>query len=198
MHNHEADALSGACMMIRKEVLDKTGGFDERFFMYAEDIDLSYRIRQAGYTNYYLSEITIIHFKGESTAKDILYVRLFYKAMIQFVQKHYKGISGQMYAQLLKIAIWSRALFTAGTLPLTRQKLAGKRKIFFKGDNYSIAEVKDSLPDLNHGIVKSIDEADEIILCEGKQFSFIEMIEHMKSSPGKIYKIHASGSRGIV
>jgi N-acetylglucosaminyl-diphospho-decaprenol L-rhamnosyltransferase len=192
--NHEADALSGACMMIRKEVLDKTGGFDERFFMYAEDIDLSYRIRQAGYANYYLSEITIIHFKGESTTKDIAYVKLFYKAMIQFVQKHYKGISGQMYAQLLKIAIWSRALFTAGTLPLTRQKLVGERKIFFKGDNYSIAEVKHSLPDLNHTVVQSIDEANEIILCEGKKFSFIEIIEHMKNSPGKNYKIHASGS----
>ena len=87
--DHEADVLSGAFMMVKKEVLQKTGGFDERFFMYAEDIDLSFRIKKAGYKNYYFAGTTIIHYKGSSTKKDIRYVRQFYKAMSQFVKKHY-------------------------------------------------------------------------------------------------------------
>jgi N-acetylglucosaminyl-diphospho-decaprenol L-rhamnosyltransferase len=191
--SHNAEALSGACMLVRKEVLDKTGGFDERFFMYAEDIDLSYRIRRAGYLNYYVADIAIIHFKGESTTKDIHYVKLFYKAMMQFVQKHYTGFSGRLYAPFLKIAIGLRALFTVGGLPLTRQKpKAGLRKIFLKGDADSMKEVKDFLTDLPHTMVHSVAEAHEIVLCEGTQFSFTDMIEEMKLSCGKNYKIHAN------
>ena len=65
-HNTQVvDVLSGAFMMVKKSVLDQTGGFDERFFMYAEDIDLSYRISKTGFKNYYLPDTTIIHFKGE-------------------------------------------------------------------------------------------------------------------------------------
>jgi O-antigen biosynthesis protein len=80
--NHEVDVLAGAFMMIPKKILDEIGNFDERFFMYGEDVDLSYRIQEAGYKNYYFAESSIIHFKGESTKRGSLnYVRLFYKAM---------------------------------------------------------------------------------------------------------------------
>jgi GT2 family glycosyltransferase len=103
---NEVEVLSGAFMFVRKEVLDITGGFDEQFFMYAEDIDLSYRIIKAGYKNYYNADITIVHYKGESTKKDFKYVKLFYKSMSQFVKKYYgRGI----YSTLLDLAIWSRA-----------------------------------------------------------------------------------------
>src|SRR5690606_17226107 len=74
--NHEVDVLAGAFIMARKEVLDKVGGFDEKFFMYGEDVDLSFRIQQACYKNYYFAGTEIIHFKGESTKKGSLnYVR---------------------------------------------------------------------------------------------------------------------------
>jgi N-acetylglucosaminyl-diphospho-decaprenol L-rhamnosyltransferase len=101
----EADALSGAFMLVRKQTLDTTGGFDEQFFMYAEDIDLSYRIQQAGYNNYYFPACTIIHFKGESTKKDARYIQLFYKAMIQFVQKHFHGSFSWIYTGILRTMI---------------------------------------------------------------------------------------------
>ena len=79
---HEVDILSGAFMFMRKSLLDKIGLFDEQFFMYGEDIDLSYRVLLSGYRNYYLGKTRIIHFKGESTKKGSLnYVRVFYKAM---------------------------------------------------------------------------------------------------------------------
>jgi GT2 family glycosyltransferase len=70
--NSEVEVLAGAYMMLRKSLLDQIGGFDEIFFMYGEDIDLSYRVSQAGMKNYYLATSSIIHFKGESTRKGSL------------------------------------------------------------------------------------------------------------------------------
>lgn len=90
--DHEIDIIAGALFMVKKSILDKIGGFDSQFFMYGEDIDLSYRIKLAGYKNYYFSQITIIHFKGESTKKSDTYNEVFYKAMHLFVNKHYKGL----------------------------------------------------------------------------------------------------------
>jgi GT2 family glycosyltransferase len=109
----EADVLSGAFMMSRKNILDKCAGFDESFFMYGEDIDLSYRIKKAGYINIYFADSTIIHFKGESTKKgSFKYVRMFYSAMAIFVKKHYGGASAGLFLFFIQIAIWFRALLS--------------------------------------------------------------------------------------
>ncbi len=85
---HTIDVLAGAFMFLRRTTLNNTGLLDEAFFMYGEDIDLSYRIIQAGYKNYYLPE-KIIHYKGESSVKDMKYVEIFYEAMSIFFKKHY-------------------------------------------------------------------------------------------------------------
>jgi GT2 family glycosyltransferase len=109
-NNHEVDVLSGAFMFVQKVLLDKIKGFDESFFMYGEDIELSYQIKQLGFKNYYCSDTCIIHFKGESTKKGSLkYVQLFYKAMIIFVDKHYKEFTARVFGILLSFAIWIRA-----------------------------------------------------------------------------------------
>ena len=87
---HQVDVLPGAFMLLRQRTLKKIGLLDETFFMYGEDIDLSFRITQAGYHNYYFPETTIIHYKGESTKKgSINYVKVFYQAMIIFADKHF-------------------------------------------------------------------------------------------------------------
>ncbi|HEY6504489.1 MAG TPA: glycosyltransferase [Chitinophagaceae bacterium] len=112
--DHEVDVLAGAFMMIKKDVLDSVGGFEETFFMYGEDIDLSYRVQKAGYKNYYFSGSSIIHFKGESTKKGSLnYVHLFYNAMGIFVKKHYGKTKAGTFVFSLFIAIWFRAAMTA-------------------------------------------------------------------------------------
>ncbi len=103
---HETEILAGAFMFIRKETLDKSGLFDESFFMYGEDIDLSYRIIQAGYLNYYFANSTIIHFKGESTNKDKVYRERFYKAMIQFTNKHFSRSYGIIFNTLISVGIY--------------------------------------------------------------------------------------------
>ncbi len=111
--NHEVDVLAGAFMLLRRSVLDKIGLLDEAFFMYGEDIDLSYRIVQAGYKNYYFADTTIIHYKGESTKKGSLnYVRTFYQAMIIFARKHFQGQQARLFIAMIYGAIWLRAGMT--------------------------------------------------------------------------------------
>ena len=108
--NNEVDIISGAFMLIRKEALDKVGLLDETFFMYGEDIDLSYRIQQGGYTNHYFAESEIIHYKGESTKKSsVNYVFVFYNAMIIFAKKHFSGKNAKLFSILIKLAIYLRA-----------------------------------------------------------------------------------------
>lgn len=111
---HEVEILSGAFMFVRKQTLDEVGLFDEQFFMYGEDIDLSYRSILGGYRNYYLGGTRIIHFKGESTKKGSLnYVVVFYKAMEIFARKHFTGHGVSPIRLVIETAIWLRAFLAA-------------------------------------------------------------------------------------
>lgn len=107
---HEVDVLSGAFMMMRNSVLEKVGLLDETFFMYGEDIDLSYRITLGGFKNVYFADTTIIHYKGESTKrKSANYVKVFYNAMVLFAQKHYSQRMAGWFAFWIRLAIYFRA-----------------------------------------------------------------------------------------
>jgi len=107
---YEVDAISGSFMMLRKEVYEKVGGFDEQFFMYGEDLDLCYRIQKAGYKIYYVHTTQIIHYKGESTKRSSLdETKIFYQAMHLFVKKHLS--SSLIVEMILRFAIAVRTLF---------------------------------------------------------------------------------------
>lgn len=87
---HRVDVLAGAFMMVRGSLIKKLKGFDEQFFMYGEDIDLSIRITNEGFENHYLGNIVIQHFKGMSTNKNsIHFVEHFFGSMELFVKKYY-------------------------------------------------------------------------------------------------------------
>ncbi len=87
----EIDSLVGAFMMLRKETLEEVGLLDDTFFMYGEDIDLCYRIKQAGWENYYYPRVKIIHYKGESSKKQSTrMIGVFHKSMLIFYNKHYR------------------------------------------------------------------------------------------------------------
>ena len=137
---HEVDVLAGAFMLLRKSVLDKIGLLDETFFMYGEDIDLSYRIVKAGYKNYYFADTTIIHYKGESTKKGSLnYVRTFYNAMIIFAKKHFQGRQAKLFIAMIYGAIYLRAgmtlagnFFRKSALPLLDALLLFGGLVFLK------------------------------------------------------------------
>jgi hypothetical protein len=86
------------------------GGFDPRYFMYGEDIDLSYELQKTGKKNVYFAESKIIHYKGESTKRGSLnYVRMFYQAMILFAQKQFSGGAAWAYKSLIYLGIYLRA-----------------------------------------------------------------------------------------
>lgn len=107
---YEVDAVSGSFMMIRKEVYEKIGGFDEQFFMYGEDLDLCYRVQQAGYKVFYIHDTQVIHYKGESTKRSNLdETKLFYNAMHLFVKKYFSSFF--LVEIMLRSAIGFRKLF---------------------------------------------------------------------------------------
>ena len=127
---NEVDVLAGAFMLLRRKALDEVGLLDETFFMYGEDIDLSYRIRQGEYKNFYYPE-PIIHYKGESTKKDFKYVRNFYNAMLIFYDKHYPQ-AGLFHKTLIHFAVNFRAAISAigKILPLKSSAKSGEEQIF--------------------------------------------------------------------
>lgn len=125
------DVLSGAYMFIRKETLDKSGLLDEDFFMYGEDIDLSYRIIKAGYKNYYLPATKIIHYKGESTKKISLnYIIVFYKAMNIFAKKYFYHRNKYIYILFIRPAIVFRAFIAVVSMFVIRWPLNKVKNIF--------------------------------------------------------------------
>jgi GT2 family glycosyltransferase len=102
------EVISGAFCLLRHEALNAVGLLDEDFFMYGEDIDLSYRLLKGGWENWYLP-YSIIHYKGKSTQKtDYRYVHIFYQAMLIFFRKHYSHLSF-FFTVPVKMAIYFRA-----------------------------------------------------------------------------------------
>jgi GT2 family glycosyltransferase len=140
---HEVAVLSGAFLLLRREAIEKAGSLDNSFFMYGEDIDLSYRIHKSGYSNIYFPE-PILHYKGESSKKNIRYVKMFYEAMLIFFDKHYPH-SNFMVKFFIRSAIvacgflsvlkkmWKKSLPSNGDMP--------RKTVVFNADETSYGEM---------------------------------------------------------
>jgi GT2 family glycosyltransferase len=199
---HQVDILSGAFMMVKKKVLAIVGGFDERFFMYAEDIDLSYRIVKAGFKNYYLSGTTIIHFKGESTRKDFHYTKMFYTAMALFIQKHFKG----KYSFFRRIVATASLRLYQGLVYLSLPfRKSGKiqineHTIYIKGDTGAQKKWQQKLAAKHIPFITTENSSEgEIIFCEGPSFSWKEIISTVEGNPDHlIYRFHGAGTHSAV
>jgi GT2 family glycosyltransferase len=109
--NGEVEVLTGAFMFLKRDLFDQMTGFDEDFFMFGEDIDLSYRIHSSGFKNWYLGDVTVIHFKGESSIKDTTYLKHFYGALEIFFVKHFRHnvVSRALLRGLVRSAVRFRA-----------------------------------------------------------------------------------------
>ncbi|MDR0507321.1 MAG: glycosyltransferase family 2 protein [Dysgonamonadaceae bacterium] len=144
---HKVDVLAGAFMMLRRETIEKSGSLDNSFFMYGEDIDLSYRINQAGYYNFYIPE-PIIHYKGESTKKNIRYVKHFYEAMLIFFKKHYPH-SNRLFKWTIQIAIVMTGFLSAiqkiVALPESREKRRRQKEVVFNLQEISYGQLIDKM-----------------------------------------------------
>jgi N-acetylglucosaminyl-diphospho-decaprenol L-rhamnosyltransferase len=116
---HAVDVVAGAFMMVSRELSQQVGAFDEKFFMYGEDVDLSFRIHQKGFQNYYLGHNTIIHFKGESSRKqNIQFILSFYGAMIVFVKRHYPAMQAFLFSFFIRVIILFRIVLQKVLLAL--------------------------------------------------------------------------------
>lgn len=201
---NEIEIISGAFMFLRREALQKSGLLDEAFFMYGEDIDLSYRIMKAGYKNFFLPS-RILHYKGESTVKSSYrYVYTFYQAMQLFFNKHYAHYS-LLVSLPISIAIWVRAMMAyVGNQFCHRRKNADKPYLLnaiVVGVDKAVDEIRDILqreqPDGMHKYIatenimfskKELTEGgvrcyDTIVFdadtyCFGQMFQILESVPH--------------------
>ncbi|MBS1665834.1 MAG: glycosyltransferase family 2 protein [Bacteroidetes bacterium] len=200
--NQIIDVISGAFFFTRRDVLYKEGSFDERFFMYAEDIDLSYRIQKAGHTIYYLSETSIIHFKGESTKKDLRYVKIFYQAMSLFVQKHFGNTKNRFFALMIEPVIWLRAALSAFGNFFGRKEASKKenpRSCYLIGDPIETNQLGAIWKSKSRHLSNTEEAVDEILFCEGPLFSFKKLIDVLSQKEGSgTYLFHAKNSRSVV
>ena len=129
----EIEVVSGAFNLLRREALDKVGLLDEDYFMYGEDIDLSYRLLKGGFHNWYLPE-QILHYKGESTQKSSFrYVHVFYDAMFIFFRKHYSQVS-LLLSVPVKLAIYFKAMIAL--IQMVSQRV--RKMLGFTGHRKSI------------------------------------------------------------
>ena len=177
----ESEILTGAFMFVKRSVFEKVGGFDEDFFMYGEDIDLSYRITQAGYKNFYMGSVRVIHFKGESTVKDNLYLTNFYGALSIFYKKHfphsrvfYRAIDW-LISGLIKMKSVAKA--TDEQVPLTFHSwvcLGHDEKVFNR--------IKIKFPRASGRLLSSLDDRiseSEVVFFDMGSLSCGEIIEGM-------------------
>jgi N-acetylglucosaminyl-diphospho-decaprenol L-rhamnosyltransferase len=213
--NFEVYVLAGAYMMVRKAVLEETGGFDEQFFMYGEDVDLSYRIQKAGYKNVYIGQTTIIHFKGESTRKDIRYVKQFYHAMRLFAKKHFRAQAWWL-SVLIEVIIACRlglyylqGIFyfninksahhhTTKTLVVAASGEAKQAMQIF--DNYPTIKrnIRIAAADIQLGEITTYDKFNEIVFVAGEN-TYQHIIEQIEQYPSTVlYWFTALGSKSMV
>jgi len=191
----EVPILVGAFMVLKMDVFNLVNGFDEDYFMYGEDIDLSYRIYQKGYKNIYNGTVTAIHFKGESTVWDKNYIERFYGAMQVFYKKHFK--SNMLFNILVWIGIKMAYLFSSRP-NVVKNKI--KQYVMFSN---KIPEDLESIlrkPIFLNTAYKSIEQGTEIIL-DAHMLSYKNIISYIsdKKINGKVvFKILPKNSNFII
>ncbi len=127
------EILVGAFMFMKRSIYNEVKGFDEAYFMYGEDIDLSYKILKKGYQNYYYADTQVVHYKGESTAGSLKYLRHFYEAMKIFYKKHFK--LNLLYDFIMNFGIRFWFVLKYFHLQRTKAKPKAVKNFFFYSNN---------------------------------------------------------------
>lgn len=200
------DVLVGAFMFMKRKVYNEVKGFDEQYFMYGEDIDLSYKILKKGYQNYYFADAQVIHYKGESTIKNVKSLHNFHKAMEIFYEQHFK--INKMYDFVMKfgIKLWYALKFVrltknkstvkniknllyVGLDDTVLQSLKKKNKHVFTCEELSYEKLKNCIE--MHGIEEVIFDANTLLYQE-----IIANLTHLKN--GVTFKIHPKNTNYIL
>ncbi len=184
----EVEVLVGAFMLLKRAVYNEVGGFDEDYFMYGEDIDLSYKITQAGYNNHYIGSTTILHYKGESTQKDEVYFDRFYGAMQIFYNKHFN--KNLLLESSVSVGV-ALAKKVKGLSSRKKSKTVSKPK-----NNYFFTENSELLYKLNKAsgvdfqlVSKDLFQKTQIenslLVFDAEYLTYGEIFEKMKQLKGK-------------
>ena len=187
------EVVSGACFLVRRKALDKVGLMDEDYFMYGEDIDLSYRLLKGGWENWFVPA-DIIHYKGESTQKTSFnYVHVFYNAMLIFMRKHYSHLSW-LIIWPLQIAVYFIALLALmGTLFDRMKKSLGfggryKREfpvLYLEGSDTMKEKCRAIAMRKGLSVIDSLDDCKQNIVVrvfDPSDMSYADIIKHMSES----------------
>ena len=177
--NKEVEILSGAFMLLKRDVYLKNNCFDEDYFMYGEDIDLSYKLITKGYHNYYYGAATIIHYKGESTLKDKRYLKNFYGAMQIFYRKHFKISNFAHYSLnvLFKVVVTCRSIWRIDS---DKQNMLGNSLIYIGNDLQTFENIKSRIQTETAMMCTSIPamiENYELIILDSALLPFDEIIK---------------------
>jgi GT2 family glycosyltransferase len=186
--------MVGAFMFLQKKIYDESGGFDEDYFMYGEDIDLSYRVQKLGYSNYYYGKITAIHFKGESTLRDKNHSRRFYGAMHIFYDKHFG--KNWILKKLVKLGLRLAYAF----IKVPKPKKSIPMSYYYVGkslDDIQSSFKKEIVQDFE---ISKIEDYSEIIL-DANDLSYKEIISEIDKGQypkSSTFKIRPKNSRFII
>lgn len=174
------DILAGAFMFVEKTIYDSVKGFDEDYFMYGEDIDLSYKALKKGYSNYYLGDVKIIHFKGESTDKNSVYINRFYNAMYIFYTKHFNKF---LFTKILAysffkfiISIKNLSNFSDLGLKLVNSKTTYKNTFLVTGSTDDKISITATRVDLNYLAINKTENS--LLIFDLNSISLSEIINH--------------------
>lgn len=178
LEKHErgkVEVLVGAFMFCNKKVFDDCGGFDERYFMYGEDIDLSYTALQKGYYNYYLGDQKVIHFKGESTVKDKVYVKRFYGAMQLFYEKHFEQYAVEKKAVQLMI---QTIIALKKKTPQEEKSTKNENQVFITNEaDYHLNGIQRAI---NFAAISTLEPDKQQIIWDVKTLAFADIINFMQ------------------
>ena len=192
----KVDILVGAFMLMKRELYNEIGGFDENCFMYSDDIDLSYMALQKGKSNYYFHETTVIHYKGESTIRDQKYMKHFQEAMQFFYKKHFRKsvvfdwvmqIGSFIFSRIKKNQQNNRIFYPEQTVIFTKEPVTFQYPSAML--TYSKFDALKINPSINYEIV-----------FDTRSFSFKEIINFMNAAKAKniTFKMYLPQSNFII
>lgn len=191
----KVDILVGAFMLLKRSIYNEVNGFDEDYFMYGEDVDLSYKILKAGYNNHYYGKVAIIHFKGESTIRNRIHLKRFYGAMEIFYKKHFK--SNFLMTFLVKSGVRLGAMFRR------------KAKVIVAQSSHSIVVSDSDCKELKTRLKNPVSVSfnlntipnDSLVVFDTNYLNFSTIIEFMKQNnaiPRNSYRIWPKNSTFIL
>ena len=203
-HNRgDIPVLVGAFMFLKRSVYNEVGGFDEAYFMYGEDIDLSYKITKAGYQNKYLGDVKVLHYKGESTQKDKVYYQRFYGAMRIFYRTHFaRNIGANL---LVRMGISLVKVFKRKSGGTEDVKTIKPQKAYVFTENFGLLKqltetVETPLKNASKSILADTNFYDTLFIFDVDYMSYSQIFSVMsqQANKGNIFRIRPKGSSFLV